>query len=202
MKLDPFRIFLLAALALAPACRTAGDFVWARDLPRATAGDAGYAIAPGDVLVVRVWNDDALGGKARVRSDGKISLPFVDDVAAAGLAPRDLARSLEVRLAGYVNGPRVTVALEEEKLLSVSVVGEVARPGVYDLLAGSGPLQALASAGGVTPWASDDRIFVLRKSPDGNPRPLRIRFTRAALERGEDPSAAFRLRRGDVVVAE
>jgi polysaccharide export outer membrane protein len=176
--------------------------VWARDLPRATAGDAGYAIAPGDVLVVRVWNDDALGGKARVRSDGKISLPFVDDVAAAGLAPKDLARALEVRLAGYVNGPRVTVALEEEKLLSVSVVGEVARPGVYDLLAGSGPLQALASAGGVTPWASDDRIFVLRKSPDGNPRPLRIRFTRAALERGEDPSAAFRLRRGDVVVAE
>jgi polysaccharide export outer membrane protein len=202
VKLDPIRTTLLAALGLSLACRHAGEYVWARDLPRAAAADPAYAIAPGDLLVVRVWNDDALGGRARVRSDGKISLPFVDDVPAAGVAPRDLARALEVRLTGYVNEPHVTVALEEEKLLSVSLVGEVAKPGVYDLLAGSGVLQALAIAGGLTPWASDDRIFVLRRNPDGGPRPLRIRFAREALERGVDGSAAFRLRRGDVLVAE
>ncbi|HEX9241417.1 MAG TPA: polysaccharide biosynthesis/export family protein [Anaeromyxobacter sp.] len=202
MKLDPIRTTLLATLGLALACRHAGEYVWAKDLPRASAADTAYAIAPGDLLVVRVWNDDALGGRARVRSDGKISLPFVDDVPAAGLAPKDLARALELRLTGYVNGPRVTVALEEEKLLSVSVVGEVAKPGIYDLLAGSGVVQAVASAGGLTPWASESRLFVLRRNPDGGPRPLRIRFTREALERGADGSAAFRLRRGDVVVAE
>ena len=201
MKLDPIRTPLLAALALSLACRTAGDFVWARDLPRASTAEA-YAIAPGDLLVVRVWNDDNLGGRARVRSDGKISLPFVDDVPAAGIGPRDLARALELKLTGYENGPHVTVALEEEKLLSVSVLGEVAKPGVYDLAAGSGVLQAIASAGGLTPWATDDRVFVLRRNPDGGPRPLRIRFSREALERAQDSSAAFRLRRGDVVVAE
>jgi polysaccharide export outer membrane protein len=202
VKLDPTRLTLLAALSLALACRHAGEYVWARDLPKTSTADAAYAIAPGDVLVVKVWNDDALGGRAKVRSDGKISLPFVEDVPAAGLGPRELARALELRLTGYVNGPHVTVALDEERLLSISVVGEVAKPGVYDLLAGSGVLQAVASAGGLTPWASDDRLFVLRRNPDGGPRPLRIRFTRAALERGEDGSASFRLRRGDVVVAE
>jgi polysaccharide export outer membrane protein len=197
------RVLLIALLGLsAAACRHAGDYVWARDLPASSTADPAYVIAPGDVLVVRVWNDDALGGRARVRSDGKISLPFVNDVAAAGISPSDLARALEVRLTGYVNGPRVTIALEEERPVPVSVVGEVARPGVYDLLAGSGVLQALASAGGTTQWASDDRIFVLRRNPEGNGRPLRIRFTRDALARAEDASASFRLRRGDVVVVE
>lgn len=203
MKIEPTRVLLIAALVLpAAACRHAGEYVWARELPASSTADPAYVIAPGDVIVVKVWNDEGLGGRARVRSDGKISLPFVDDVAAAGVSPNDLARSLEVRLTGYVNGPRVTVALEEERLLSVSVVGEVAKPGVYDLLAGSGVLQALASAGGTTQWASDDRIFVLRRKPDGSAKPLRIRFTRDALARAEDASSSFRLRRGDVVVVE
>jgi polysaccharide export outer membrane protein len=81
-------------------------------------------------------------------------------------------------------------------------MGEVAKPGVYELLAGSGVLQALASAGGTTPWASDDRIFVLRRTAAANGRPQRIRFTRDALARAEDASSGFRLRRGDVVVVE
>jgi polysaccharide export outer membrane protein len=202
VKTDPIRALLFAVLGLSAACRHAGEYVWARDLPAQSAGDPAYHIAPGDVLVVRVWNDDAMGGRARVRSDGKISLPFVDDVAAAGMSPNDLARSLEVRLTGYVNGPRVTIALEEERPIPVSVVGEVTRPGVYELLAGSGVLQALASAGGTTPWATDDRIFVLRRPPAGNARPQRIRFTREALARAQDASSSFRLRRGDVVVVE
>jgi polysaccharide biosynthesis/export protein len=148
-----------------------------------------------------VWNDDALGGRARVRRDGRISLPFVDDVVAAGMSPKDLARSLETRLAGFVNAPRITIALEEEKLVTVSVFGEVVKPGVYDLTSGAGVLQALASAGGTTQWASGDKIFVLRKKADGG-RPLRIRFTQETLAHAEDVSASFRLRRGDVVVVE
>jgi polysaccharide export outer membrane protein len=203
VKIEPTRVLLLTMLGLSvTACRHAGEYVWARDLPPQATADPAYLIAPGDVLVVRVWNDDGLGGRARVRSDGKISLPFVDDVAAAGISPNDLARALEVRLTGYVNGPRVTIALEEERPIPVSVVGEVTRPGVYDLLAGSGVLQALASAGGQTQWASDDRIFVLRRGADAKARPQRIRFTKDALARAKDVSSAFRLRRGDVVVVE
>ena len=192
---------LLAVLGLALACRGPGTYVWAKDLPATSLSDPGYLIGPGDLLLVRVWNDESLGGRAKVRSDGRISLPFLDDVSAAGLSPGDLARALEVKLAGYVNQPRVTIALEEEKLVAVSVLGEVAKPGVYDLTAGSGVLQALASAGGMTPWASGDRIFVLRRS-GGEAKPTRIRFTEQALAQAEDRSASFRLRRGDVVVVE
>ncbi|HET8538661.1 MAG TPA: polysaccharide biosynthesis/export family protein [Anaeromyxobacter sp.] len=201
MKIRPTGVFLLATLGLSSACRTAGSYVWAKDLPAAALAEPGYVIAPGDLLLVRVWNDETLGGRAKVRSDGRISLPFLDDVAAAGMSPGDLARALEVRLAGYVNAPRVTIALEEEKLVAVSVVGEVARPGVYDVAAGAGVLQALASAGGMTPWATANRIFVLRRA-GGEARPSRIRFTEQALARAEDRSSAFRLRRGDVVVVE
>jgi polysaccharide biosynthesis/export protein len=201
MDLRSTRWLLAAALGALCACRHAGEYVWARDVAVDAAADPSYVIAPGDVLAVRVWNDEGLGGRTRVRSDGKISLPFVDDVAAAGMGPRDLARTLETRLAGYVNTPRVTIALEEERLVTVSVLGEVAKPGVYDLVAGSGVLQALASAGGPTQWASGDRIFVLRRRAEGG-APLRIRFVQDALQHAEDASAAFRLRRGDVVVVE
>ncbi len=201
MKIDKTRVVLLAVMGLSSACSHAGSYVWAKDLPASALSDPGYVIGPGDLLQVRVWNDETLGGHAKVRSDGRISLPFLDDVAAAGMSPDKLARSLEVKLAGYVNTPRVTVALEDEKLVAVSVLGEVTKPGVYDLTAGSGVLQALASAGGMTPWASSDRIFVLRRS-GGEARPTRIRFTEEALAHAEDRSSAFRLRRGDVVVVE
>ncbi len=201
MKIDTTRVFLLAVLGLSSACRGPGAYVWAKDLPAAALSDPGYVIGPGDLLLVRVWNDETLGGRAKVRSDGRISLPFLNDVSAAGMSPDDLAHALEVKLTGYVNAPRVTVALEEEKLVSVSVLGEVTKPGVYDLTAGSGVLQALASAGGMTPWASSDRIFVLRRA-GGEARPTRIRFTEEALAHAEDRSSAFRLRRGDVVVVE
>ncbi len=201
MKIDKTRVFLLAVVGLSSACSHAGSYVWAKDLPPSALADPGYVIGPGDLLQVRVWNDETLGGRAKVRSDGRISLPFLNDVSAAGMSPDALARALEVRLAGYVNAPRVTVALEEEKLVAVSVLGEVAKPGVYDLAAGAGVLQALASAGGMTPWASNDRIFVLRRN-GGEARPTRIRFTEEALAHAEDRSSSFRLRRGDVVVVE
>jgi polysaccharide biosynthesis/export protein len=201
MNLGKSPLLLVAVMGVSAACRHEGEYVWGRDIAADSATDPAYVIAPGDVLAVRVWNDEALGGRTKVRSDGKISLQFVDDVAAAGMSPRDLARSLEMRLAGYVNAPRITVALEEERLVNVSVLGEVAKPGVYELVAGSGVLQALASAGGTTQWASGDRIFVLRRRPEGG-APLRIRFVQDALARAEDASAAFRLRRGDVVVVE
>jgi polysaccharide export outer membrane protein len=203
VKIRPKTTFLLAALAATAACsHTRGEYVWARDLPPGSVPDPGYVIGPGDLLAVRVWNDETLGGRAKVRSDGRISLPFLDDVAAAGMSPGELARTLEVRLAGVVNAPRVTVSLEEEKLVAVSVLGEIAKPGLYDLPAGSGVLQALAAAGGTTPWASGDRIFVLRRATTAPARPLRIRFTQDALARAEDRSSSFRLHRGDVVVVE
>lgn len=186
-----------AALALAACASVQGSYVWIRDY--APPGDPaqGYTIAPGDLIEVRVFNQDSMSAKARVRSDGKVTLPFLNDVAAAGYAPGVLAQQLQTRLKDFVNLPVVTVSLEEAAPLHVSVVGEVAKPGLYTLDSGARVLEALAQSGGLTEFARKDRIFVLRGSPL-----VRVRFSWDLLESGDARAAAFRLRAGDVVVVE
>lgn len=196
---------LVAALALSvQGCGAAGMYFWADTLPPPPAGVGEFLIGPGDVIGVRVWSQDGLSVRARVREDGMITIPFVNDVAAAGLAPSDLARRLQVRLKDYVVNPVVTVTLEEVRPLQISVVGEVTRPGIYQLDPGAGVLKALASAGGMTPFAAKDKIFVLRPRhwADDPERPARIRFSFDKLRRGEGRSASFALKAGDVVVVE
>jgi polysaccharide biosynthesis/export protein len=194
---------LLAALALLPACRSAGEFVWVDALPAAaTRADAEYVVTVGDVLAVRVYNQEGMSGRVRVRADGKISLPFVNDVDAAGVTPTALARRLEAKFKDFINAPVVTVALEEPRPVQVSVLGEVVRPGVYRLEPGAtGVLNALAQAGGVTSYAARDRIFVLRRaSPAGTL--TRVRMSYEALARAEGKAASFRMQDADVLVVE
>ena len=204
MRAFPGRWLPAATLALAAGCSHAGDYVWADDLaepPHPT--EAEYLIAPGDVLGVRVFNQEGMSGRARVRPDGKISLPFVNDVEAAGQTPAGLARRLQARLKEFINNPVVTVSLEEAGPIQVSVLGEVVHPGVFPVASGANVLQALAAASGLTPYASRDRIFVLRKTPPGSKAPvIRVRFTYQKLSQAEGRSAGYRLRDGDVVVVE
>lgn len=193
----------LALVALVAACGHGGDFVLPEQLPAGADGDAAYHLAAGDIIAVRVWNQDAMSApRVRVRDDGRISLPLVHDVAVAGMTPSELARRLETTLKEFVQNPIVTVTVEEPRPLRVSVIGEVTRPGVYDLDATAGVLQALAAAGGLTAFAETDGIFVLRQKGDATAAPTRIRFTYERLARGDRPAAVFRLRHGDVVVVE
>ena len=190
---------LAALLALsAPGCSSLGAYTWVDDLPRAGAHPGGYVIAPGDSLNVRVWNQDAMSARVKVRVDGQITLPFVNDVAAAGYTPEVLAAQLQTRLKDFVNNPVVTIALEEAKPVSIPVLGEVARPGVYPVEAGAGLLPVLAAAGGLTEWAGRERIFVLRPGP----HPQRIRFRLESLQRAQGGAGTFQLRSGDQVVVE
>ncbi len=199
---------LAAALALAAsACSHQRDFLWIDEVPSstATAAEDTYRIARGDVIGVRVWNQESMSiERARVREDGKISLPFLNDVDVAGMAPSDLARRLEVKLKEFIQAPVVTVVVHERRPLRVSVLGRVARPGQYDLDRGSGVIHALAAAGGLTPFAHEDRVFVLRNGywADGDPSPARIRFRYEDLAAGRAPATTFLLRVGDVVVVE
>jgi len=133
-----------------------------------------------------------------VRQDGKVSLPLLGDVQAAGLTPGELAMQLQEALKRYINYPNVTVAVAETRPLVVPVVGEVAKPGQYMLEKGAGVLEALAAAGGFTDFAHRDRIFVLRREP----KLVRIRFTFEALSRGQGQATALQLQAGDVVVVE
>lgn len=193
-------------VALAAACDRSGTFLWVDAVPKSLLVPATTsAISVGDVIGVRVWNQEANSvERTRVREDGKISLPFLNDVEVVGLEPADLAHRIELKLKAFIVNPVVTVVIHERRPLRVSVVGQVARPGAYELDTGSGVLNALAAAGGLTPFAGTDRIYVLRSGywADGDPAPARIRFRYDDLRRGKPPAAIFRLRYGDFVVVE
>jgi polysaccharide export outer membrane protein len=176
-----------------------GSFVWVDDYKAPPSGVAdGYVIKPGDVVDVRVFEQDRMSGKGRVRSDGKVTLPFLNDVAAAGFTPFALSQQLQTRLKQFINSPVVTVSVEEAKPSPISVMGKVTRPGQFPYEAGTGVLQALALAGGPNDFARRDHIFVIRKIPEAQ----RIRFTYEKLLRAEGPGATFVLQEGDVVVVE
>ncbi len=199
----PLRRVAACLVALAAGCRAhgGGASVPVESLAE-DGGGAEYRVAPGDVLGVRVWNQESMSNaRARVRDDGKISIPFLQDVDAAGSTPSELSQRLQTKLKTYVVNPVVTITVEELRPLRVSVLGEVAHPGQYELEHGAGVLAALAAAGGLTDYAHRDDLYVLRSAPDAK-GPLRIRFRYAALIGGEKAAGGFRLRPGDVVVAE
>jgi polysaccharide export outer membrane protein len=178
-------------------CGAGGSYVWVADLPPLAGASADYAIMPGDLLSVRVYNQDAMSTKARVRSDGKISVPLAGDVEVAGKPPVTVAHELEARLKAFVVTPAVTVMVEEFSPPSVVVVGEVVHPGVYNLDTSASVLRALALAGGVSEYASRDNIYVLRAVA-----PRRVRFTYRDLTENEPRATSYRLRAGDTVVVE
>jgi polysaccharide export outer membrane protein len=189
---------LAAGVTLAVACSGPGKYVWVDDYADTAQVEKPYVIVPGDTLQVRVFNQDQVSTRARVRSDGKITLPLLDDVTAVGLTPVELGAQLRERLRPFIKDPLVTVAVEETGPPNIYVIGEVVKPGAYPLDRASGVLPALVNAGGLTQDASTDRIFVLRQAPSV----VRIRFTYEALVRLAGKAPAFRLRPGDIVVVE
>jgi polysaccharide export outer membrane protein len=192
----------LALLAVSAACAgPTAPFTWVESLPRdATPADgAEYRLAPGDVIAIAVWNQDAISvPRTRVREDGRVSMAFLQDVEAVGLTPGELAVRMQTRLKAFIVNPVVTVRVEETRSIRVSVVGEVRQPGQFDLGPSPGVLQALAAAGGITDYAKRDGIYVLRSAS----AQTRIRFRYEALVRGDASAATFRLRDRDVVVVE
>lgn len=185
-----------SARAAGPPAR-AVPYVWARQLPEPVR-EPGSVIGVGDLLSVHVWEQEKISGRMRVRQDGQISMQFLNDVTAAGKTPMGLAKELAKGLVPFVMNPRVTVSVEEAQPLTVSVLGEVARPGIYKLDPGSGMAHALAAAGGLGAFAHRDRIYVVRRQPE----PLRVRFTYKDVTGGASAGTGFSLMPGDVVVVE
>ena len=186
---------------VACATGTQGSFIWVDEVAdfqiSPPAGE--YIIRPGDALNVQVWEQDKMSAHVRVRTDGQISLPFLNDVAAAGKTPVDLAKALSERFKSLIVSPQVTVSVDEATPLRVSVLGQVGEPGLHNLDPGAGVAQALAAAGGLKEFAHKDRIFVVREGATG---PQRIRMTYVALISAQGRAARLRLRPGDIVVVE
>lgn len=194
---------LVLGLVLPLGCAAPAPFRWVDELPPRTGESAVYRIGPRDFIGVRVWNQEAMSvERARVRDDGRISLPFLKDVVVAGLSPNELGEKLQRELVSVIVDPIVTVTLVEPAVLDVSVVGDVTNAGVYTLQRPAGVLQAIAAAGGLTEYASRDGIFVLRRLDPASAAPTRIRFRYRDLTSGVTPAAAFCLQSGDVVVVE
>jgi len=186
----------IAILMAALGCANLGGYVWADSLPEpAKDQPRQYRLIQGDVLNVRVFNHNDVSGRVRVRADGHVTIPLVNDVDAAGKTTEELAKNLERLLGSYIKDPVVTVSLDEAAPTRISVLGEVARPGVYPVESGQGVLRALAAAGGLTEFAHTDRIFVVRPT-----LPKRIRFTMDGLSTPDDHSSRFRLENDDVVL--
>ena len=194
---------ILALMVLSTAaCRASAPYVWADTLPsQSDAAEKEYLIQAGDQLSVRVWGQDSMSARARVRPDGRISLPFLDDVQASGLTPSALGKRIQVQLKEFVVNPVVTVSLEDLRTISVSVIGEVVRPGQFQFEQGAGVLPALAAAGGMTAFADKDGIYVVRQKKAGGD-PVRIRFTYQSLTGAQGRASTFRLQGGDVIVVE
>lgn len=151
----------LNAAAAAPEARPAPN------VPPDASGPAGYRIGPEDVLEIDVWSKPELSRKVPVRPDGRISLPLLNDVQASGLTPMELRDILLGRFAEYVTAPEVSVIVTEVRSFRVSVLGEVARPGRFELKSQARLVDALAMAGGLTQYASRSNIVVLRSNGHG-----------------------------------
>lgn len=191
-------LLAVAALATTAACASTGPYVWVDSLPASSTGSTdGIVITDGDTVNVRVFNQEPLSTKERVRPDGKISMPVIGEITARGKKPAQLASEIQDRLKAVVVAPSVTVTLDAGGELKVSVVGEVRQSGVFQLDHGANVLHALAAAGGLSEYADTDKVFVVRRS-----LPQRVRFRYADLRSADPKSVGFTLQAGDVVVVE
>lgn len=166
-----------------------------------TTPPADYAIGPEDVLDIAVWNNTDISRTVPVRPDGKISLPLLNDVQAAGLTPAQLRDSLARRLADYMSAPIVSVIVREIHSVKVTVIGEVKTPGRYELRSRTTVLDVLAMAGGLSQYAARGRITVLRRDGD-KVRELPYDFEKIMARTGPKgvPQENFCVQAGDIIV--
>jgi polysaccharide export outer membrane protein len=182
-----------AAAAAAPAAHPP---VVVRD-PSSVDLSKEYLIGPEDLLDVLVWkNCPDLCRTVPVRPDGKVSLPLVNDIQAAGLSPNDLRDQLTDRLSEYIQAPEVSVIVREVHSVKVAVVGAVKMPGHYEVRSPATVLDLLARAQGLTEFASKDKIVVLRQNGSTT---TRLPFNYRKVADGSDQENFF-VRAGDIIV--
>ena len=163
-----------------------------------TAGNEELIIGPDDVLVINVWKEPEVSQTVPVRPDGKISLPLIGPVVASGLTPTQLQASITRELENYLSHPEVTVIVHEVKSQRFVVVGQVAKPGSYELQTHMTVLDAIAGAGGPLEYAKLKGIYVLRTGPNGES--IRLPFNYKDAIKGKNLAQNIRLQSHDTVV--
>lgn len=153
-----------------------------------------YVIGPEDILSVKVWREQDFTGPKGVRPDGKITMPLIGDVQAAGLTPLRLADQLKQALSEYVKQPDVTVEVLQVNSKKFSITGEVNRPGTYPLVVATKVFDALNSAGGFRDFANTSDILIIRTGGK------RFHFNYKAFLKGKKLDENIELENGDTVV--
>lgn len=209
MKSDRFTTRILAA-ALALAVVSVAS--WAQDAktegnPAGTANptpttaklhDDSYVIGVDDVLAINVWKEPDVSKSVPVRSDGKISLPLVGEVQAAGETPVKLEHEIAGRLEKYISQPEVNVIVQQMNSQKFNVLGQVTRPGSFVIGNGTTVLDAIAMAGGFKDFAKQKSITILRQNPDGTE--TRIPFNYKDVIQGKNPAQNLRVQSHDTII--
>ena len=195
------KIVLLIGLAMIVSC--ASDIPSVKTLPvsqgtnEATVKSSdSYLIGPGDVLSVDVWKEPELAKQVTVRLDGNISLPFVNDVKAAGLTCEALRNYLEIRYQDYVEFAKISVTLLESHSKKIYLLGKVKSPGEYELKKNMTIVQAISLAGGLAEWADAEDMRLIRKINDVE-QTFRVDYKAIVL--GEDLSQNVQLQPDDTI---
>ncbi len=153
-----------------------------------------YVIGPEDILNIKVWREQDFTGAKGVRPDGKITMPLLGDVQAAGLTPLRLADQLKQALAEYVKQPDVTVEVLQVNSKKYSVTGEVNRPGTFPLVVATKVFDALNLAGGFREFANKKDILIIRNGGK------RFHFNYNEYIKGKKMEQNIELENGDTVV--
>jgi polysaccharide export outer membrane protein len=159
--------------------------------------DPSYKIGPQDVLRIDVWKEPDISRVVPVRPDGKITLPLLNDVQASGLTPLQLGAKIAEGLKKYITSPQVTVGVSEINSRKVFVTGEVSHPGTFPLLPNMTVLQAITNAGGLTQFAREKKIYLLRME-DG--RQVKHPFNYKGVVSGKNQEQNILLEGGDQIV--
>lgn len=199
--MSSLRLLALAILPpLAAGCSTLPELPLAPPVEPTFLAQDDYRIVPGDSLSIFVWQDKELSLDVRVRPDGRISMPLLDDVAAAGRTPAELGRELAEQLKTYVQDPRVTVIVADyvgPVDQQIRVVGEAAKPQSLPYRPNMSLLDVLIAVGGLTEFADGNRAILVRTVDD---QPMRYAVRLADLLQHGDISANAKLLPGDVLI--
>ena len=157
-----------------------------------------FIVQPGDIIRVSVWKEpNHSRDQVLVRPDGNISLPLLGDMKAAGMTIPQLTAVVQMKLKKFVPDPRVDISLVTARSYQVFVMGQVARSGGFTAQAPMTVLEALARAGGLSPFAKVSQIFIIWKGATGEQR---IPFNYNEILKGQRPEQNITLCRGDIVM--
>jgi polysaccharide biosynthesis/export protein len=158
---------------------------------------ADFVIGPQDVLGILFWKDQEMSGDVTVRPDGRITLPLIRDVQAAGLKPDELADRIQQAAREFIAQPSVTVVLRQMNSRKVFITGEVAQPGAYPLASSMTVMQLIAVAGGLTEFAEPKNISIMRVQGSET---TTFDFNYKDVAKGKNREQNILLRPGDTVV--